>query len=78
MLYPNPAKMDEPFHIKFQLEKESDVSVALFDFSNKLLKSKELGKIKASEYTETLSTIGTFLIVVVIDGKAASAKIIIR
>lgn len=78
VLYPNPAKMDEPFHIKFQLEKESDVSVALFDFSNKLLKSKELGKIKASEYTETLSTIGTFLIVVVIDGKAASAKIIIR
>lgn len=78
VLYPNPAKMDEPFHIKFQLEKESDVSVALFDFSNKLLKRKELGKIKASEYTETLSTIGTFLIVVVIDGKAASAKIIIR
>lgn len=78
LLYPNPVKRDEPFKIRFNLEKESDVSVAIFDFSNKLLKSNSLGKIKESEYSEILSTTGTFLIVVTIDGKAESAKIIIR
>ncbi|MDR6969250.1 hypothetical protein J2X31_003277 [Flavobacterium arsenatis] len=77
-LYPNPAKRDEPFKIRFNLEKESEVSVAIFDFSNKLLKSNYLGKMKDAEYSETLSTIGTFLIVVNIDGKAESTKIIIR
>ncbi|WP_157485849.1 T9SS type A sorting domain-containing protein [Flavobacterium soli] len=78
VLYPNPAKMDEPFTIRFDLEKESDVSVGIFDFSNKLLKSEHLGKRKAFAYSEKLSTIGTFLIVVTIDGIAESAKIIIR
>lgn len=77
-LYPNPARLDENFSIRFDLEKESEVSVAFFDFSNKLIKNKNLGKLKNFEYSESLSTIGTYLILVTIDGKAASAKIIIR
>ncbi len=78
ILYPNPAKRDEPFTIRFNLENESEVLVNIFDFSNKLIKSRMLGRIREFEYSETLSTIGTFLIVVTINGKAESAKIIIR
>lgn len=77
-IYPNPAQPDEEFTLKFDLQKESDVRVDFFDFSNKLIKQKHLGKLKSYEYKESLPNIGTFLIMVSIDGKATSAKIIIR
>ena len=78
VLYPNPGQMDVPFALTFNLEKEANVSIAIFDFSNKLIKSAELGSLKEHTHFETLSSVGTFLVVVTIDGEAESTKIIIR
>lgn len=77
-IFPNPCLVNEVFSIQFNLMSSSEVSVAYYDLSNRLIKSNNIGKMKSGIYTDSLSTTGTFLVVISINGQTSSSKIIIQ
>jgi len=78
IIYPNPVQREDPFTIRFNLKEPSDVTVAIYDMSNKLIQTKKIGLIQEFEYTNTLSLNGTFMVVVTVNGISQSAKLIIQ
>ncbi len=77
-IYPNPVASGKTFHVDFNLKKPSDVSLSIFDFANRLIKHAELGKITSFTYPSSLAFPGSYLIMLTIDGKTETAKIIVN
>lgn len=77
-IYPNPSPMDQEFTIQFHLEEASDVSVIIYDINGKNIKSQNLGRIKEYDMKEKLSVSGTYLVMVLKNNIASSAKLIIE
>lgn len=77
-IFPNPSPINDEFSIQFNLKTTSEVSVAFFDISNRLIKTKNLGLIKDEIYKDSLSSTGTFLVVMTINGQSTSTKLIIQ
>lgn len=77
-VYPNPIDAKQPFTINFDLEKSSDVTISYYDISSRLIKTKNLGQVQRFDYSDSLSVSGTYMIVVVVDGKTETSKLIIK
>jgi len=77
-VFPNPCLVNDTFSIRFNLHVPSEVSVAYFDLSNRLIKTNSIGIIKDGIYSDNLEFTGTYLVVVSINGKTSSSKIIIQ
>jgi hypothetical protein len=52
MIFPNPTSID--LNVSYNLPKEDEINIALFDMQGKLMLQKSLGKQVSSEHQETL------------------------
>lgn len=77
VLYPNPVKQDQPFSVQFRLKEVADADIAIYDLSGKLIKRTTSYSVKDTLYTDTVSTIGTYMIVVTINGNVQVIKLIV-
>lgn len=63
LVYPNPTTSS--LNIKFNLPKEDDIKLSIFDIQGKLVLEKNLGKINTGEFIETIDLInvspGTYI-----------------
>lgn len=78
IVFPNPIVRDYPFNIKFSLEKEARVTYSIYDMAGKLIEKYDLGILKDYTYSKSLSTVGTYLIVVTVDGVSKSTRLIVN
>jgi hypothetical protein len=51
-VYPNPTNTD--LHVRFNLPKEDEISIALYDMQGKLILEKNMGNKISGEHQETL------------------------
>lgn len=77
-IYPNPAKANEDFKIKFNLEKPSSVEINIYTINGALLKHDKIENITASEYSYKLQTSGNYLIVITTDNQSITNKLIVK
>lgn len=77
-LYPNPITANEKFTIQFNLKEISKVVIQIADVNGKIIKTKDLGSINNYSFTESLPVSGTYLIIVSVDGKLETSKLIVR
>ena len=78
ILYPNPVVSNENFTLNFNLKELSTVSIQVTDINGKTILSKDLKKIKNYQFSEKLSSTGTYLILVTIDGITETTKLIVK
>lgn len=76
-IYPNPIYKSQPFYIDFNLSEPSEANISIYDINGRLLKNKNLGRIKSFTHQETIQSSGTFFIQVSINGKIQSTKLIV-
>mgnify|MGYP003611165191 CR=1 FL=1 len=72
------CKSSLTFNIKFSLEKEARVTYSIYDMAGKLIEKYDLGILKDYTYSKSLSTVGTYLIVVTVDGVSKSTRLIVN
>ena len=77
-VYPNPAKANEDFKIKFNLEKPSSVEINIYTINGVLLKHDKIENITTSEYSYKLQTSGNYLIVITTDNQSITNKLIVK
>jgi hypothetical protein len=80
MIYPNPAR--EKVTVAFEMQSSSRVSIDIYDFSGKVVKSADLGlrqegRVDAVLNTSSL-TAGSYIMQVTIGNKRTSSKFIIQ
>jgi hypothetical protein len=78
VVFPNPAKPSETFTIRFNLQKQENVAVAIHDVNGKVIKATELGSLKQFEYKDNLRVSGVYLIIVTRNGIAQTTKLIVE
>lgn len=76
-IYPNPTRAFTPFTLKIASKTASDVAIAIYDISGKVIQSKILGMIKEYEYKMDLNTVGTYTVVLTTNGISETTKLII-
>lgn len=77
-LYPNPVSGTEPFNLKFNLEKASDVEIKVYTINGALIKSEKLTAITDYNYSQTLQTSGSYLIVISTNTLSTTYKLIVN
>ena len=77
-IYPNPVSGNENFHIQFHLKETSKVEVTLLDMNGKTVKKIDLGMVEENLLEENLSVSGTYLIVVKVNEKEETIKLIVK
>lgn len=78
LIYPNPTFANANFNIKFNLKELSIVSVKIVDITGKILKAENLGAITNYLFSSNLSVSGTFLIIICINGKIETRKLVVK
>jgi len=78
VVFPNPVNKNENFSIQFNLNQYSNVSIQITDINGKTIKTKDLGSIDKYLYKESLPISGTYWIIVSINGKIETKKIIVQ
>lgn len=77
-VYPNPINANEKFTIQFNLKDKSKVSIQIADINGKIIKTKDLGLINNYSYAENLSVSGTYLIMIYVNEKLETSKLIVN
>ncbi len=77
-VYPNPVKANEAFTVRFDLKKESNVNVYIYQSNGKRIQSKSLESITNYGFDTSLSDRGTYIVLAVINGKTQIKKIIVK
>ena len=77
-IFPNPIDANEKFSIQFNLKEDSKVLIRIADANGKIIKIKDLGSIRNYLFTESLNVSGTYLILVSIDDKLETSKLIVK
>ncbi len=77
-LYPNPISANDKFSLQFNLKETSNVTVQIVDVNGKTIKSKNLGFIDDYLYSDSLSVSGTYLILVTVNGRSETNKLIVK
>ena len=77
-LYPNPIGANEKFTIQFDLKESSKVAIEIVDVNGKIIKTKDLGLINNYSFTESLPVSGTYLIMVYVNEKLETTKLIVN
>lgn len=78
ILFPNPITANEKFTIQFNLNDISKVIIQIADVNGKIIKTKDLGLIDNFSFTENLSASGTYLVMLSVNGKLETKKIIVK
>ena len=77
-VYPNPVKANEAFTVRFDLKKESNVNVHIYQASGRRIQSKTLENITNYSFDTSLPDNGTYIVLAVINGKTQIKKIIVK
>lgn len=77
-LYPNPIKTNEKFTVQFNLNESSKVVIQIADINGKIIRTKDLGFINNYSFTESLPVSGTYLIMVYVNEKLETTKLIVN
>lgn len=77
-VYPNPVSTSDKFNIQFHFIQPKKVTVQIDDVNGKVIINKDLGSIDNYTFNENLSVSGTYLIIVTIDGKLETSKLIVK
>lgn len=77
-LYPNPIIANERFTIQFNLKELSKVSIKIADIDGREVKTKDIGIIDNYSFTESLAVSGTYLIMVSVNDKLETIKLIVK
>ncbi len=78
VLYPNPTNVNEKFSLQFNLIEPSSVLIQIADINGKIIKSKSIENITNYKLDESISVSGTYLILVSINGKLETSKLIVK
>jgi len=77
-VYPNPINANEIFTIQFNLKETSTVLIQIADVNGKVIKTKNLGSIKNYLYNESILVSGTYLIMISVNEKLETSKLIVK
>lgn len=77
-LYPNPVSNIEPFNLKFNLEKPSDVEIKIFSITGALLRSEKINTVSTYNFSQILQTSGSYLIVITTNSFSTTYKLIVN
>lgn len=78
IIYPNPIDVTKKFNIQFRLQDSSDVIIRISDTNGKIIKTRNAGILKDEIIEENISTAGTYLIMISVDGKIETRKLIVK
>lgn len=78
VVYPNPINSNEKFNLEFNLKEDSNTTIQISDVNGKIIKEKNLGAIKNHLYSESLSVSGIYFIIVSVNGKSETRKLIVK
>ncbi len=78
IIYPNPIDVTKKFNIQFRLQDSSDVIIRISDTNGKIIKTRNAGILKDDIIEENISTAGTYLIMISVDGKIETRKLIVK
>ena len=77
-LHPNPITSNQSFALQFDLDTENDVHIKIFTPSGQLVKEASLPNIKEGVYTDSLTTSGSYFVVVEADQTTRTFKLIVK
>lgn len=79
-LYPNPAYANEDINVMFQLSEPTDVKIAIYNNSGKLVKTAEVGKVQSQTYNLGALSLasGAYIVVAYFNEIPHIKKIIIK
>lgn len=77
-IYPNSSDAGNPFYIDFNLSKEQDVEILIYDISGKKIHVEKISNIHNYRYSTSLSTSGIYLITINTEETSLVKKIVIK